>query len=441
MTFLKQFMVMGVFFALTGCSEKSVSLDEDKALSTTGSISQPGPVMSSTPIIGISSAIVPLSSASEAGLATFPNPIDSANTRLRFTQWKATFYETREATTQPDYVVFKPGTEASARIMFDTKDHTVSEGIGYGMLIAVFMDDMDMFNRLWTYHKAYRPGTSYLMDWKIRQFSFPVFEGPAPDADLDVATALLVAFKKYPAMVQYRDDALLIANDLWNKVILADPASGQANAGTYLTTVGLWANSQDVFNASYMSPVGYRLFAEFDLNHNWNLVVDATLNYLTMVSNKGNGLIPNWTNYAGDAQDPGNNSSTAAYAAYFGLEAVRVPWRLAWDHLWYGGKDPRSGAILTRHGEFFVNNPNGPMGDVTRVRHYNYKTNEAVMGANRCLQAAACLTGMANAKFQSFLNTCNPVVNAMVIPTGNSYFDPILQVMYSMMLNGKFAKP
>ena len=62
-----------------------------------------------------------------------------------------------------------------ARIKFDEPDNTVSEGIGYGMLIMVFMDNdvnntQGKFDKLWNYYQAFRDGNG-LMNWKISGFS------------------------------------------------------------------------------------------------------------------------------------------------------------------------------------------------------------------------------------------------------------------------------
>jgi hypothetical protein len=80
---------------------------------------------------------------------------------------------------------------------------TVSEGIGYGMLIAVMMGDQTLFNGLYTYAKQWIPdtGNDYVMDWQLS--STGTFENGASsqngatDADEDIAMALLMANKQW----------------------------------------------------------------------------------------------------------------------------------------------------------------------------------------------------------------------------------------------------
>src|SRR6185295_18335869 len=45
-------------------------------------------------------------------------------------------------------------------------DSTVSEGIAYGMLLAVYMNDQTTFDQLWLYSQDFRDGNG-LMNWYI----------------------------------------------------------------------------------------------------------------------------------------------------------------------------------------------------------------------------------------------------------------------------------
>src|SRR4051812_34081471 len=74
---------------------------------------------------------------------------------------------------------------------------TVSEGIGYGMLIAVYMDDQPLFDELWKYEQQWLSKFG-LMDWYIDAAgSKRLGEGAASDADEDMAFALLMADRQW----------------------------------------------------------------------------------------------------------------------------------------------------------------------------------------------------------------------------------------------------
>ena len=75
---------------------------------------------------------------------------------------------------------------------------TVSEGIGYGMLIAYFHGDKELFDALWAYNIIARDNNNNgLMPWELLSFSATVSTAAALDADLDVATALILASRKW----------------------------------------------------------------------------------------------------------------------------------------------------------------------------------------------------------------------------------------------------
>ena len=70
---------------------------------------------------------------------------------------------------------------------------SVSEGIGYGMLIAYFHDDQELYNQLWAYNIIARGyNISKLMPWELLSFSSTVSTAAALDADLDVAASLIL---------------------------------------------------------------------------------------------------------------------------------------------------------------------------------------------------------------------------------------------------------
>ena len=112
--------------------------------------------------------------------------------------------------------------EASRSNMYK-RGCTVSEGIGYGMLITLFQGDWDAFNRLWIYSQAYR-NSAYasgrgLMPWLTSSFRWDIpDESSATDADLDIATSLILAYYM-SGNTAYLNDALTLIAALWNNEV------------------------------------------------------------------------------------------------------------------------------------------------------------------------------------------------------------------------------
>ena len=76
---------------------------------------------------------------------------------------------------------------------------TVSEGIGYGMILAVYMNDQSLFDDLWHYEQQFLDANG-LMNWDIDPTGNvvqPTGTGAATDADEDMAWALLMADRQW----------------------------------------------------------------------------------------------------------------------------------------------------------------------------------------------------------------------------------------------------
>ena len=95
--------------------------------------------------------------------------------------------------------VTSQGAGGYRRVVWDTLRATVSEGIAYGMLISVNMNDKLLFDDLWNYYYAHRDPNGF-MHW-IRDSlggplvinGFTIDGGGATDADQDAAYALILA--------------------------------------------------------------------------------------------------------------------------------------------------------------------------------------------------------------------------------------------------------
>jgi endo-1,4-beta-D-glucanase Y len=82
------------------------------------------------------------------------------------------------------------------RVLFDDMSSTYSEGIGYGMLLAVNFDDQQLFDDFLGYYSAHLDQYG-LMHWWIGNNCQVLGSGCATDADEDVAYALLLADKQW----------------------------------------------------------------------------------------------------------------------------------------------------------------------------------------------------------------------------------------------------
>lgn len=319
---------------------------------------------------------------------------------------------------------------------------TVSEGIGYGMLLTYFNNDNDAYTRLWNYSRGFRAYNNLkLTPWITKSFMYDQIDNSsATDADLDIATSLILQYYK-TGKNEYLQDALVIAGAIWDK---------EVNPTTLLIMSGdteMWHAANPTYNLSYFSPVALRLFAKVDPSHNWEGVIDAMYAYMKKVQDAGTGVFPDWSDAEGVAVNPPNNAAGNDKTGYtyhtFNKESVRIPWRIAWDYYWF--QEERALEVLTKLNKFIVEKSSGdPTADALAIQYSWNLDVGADYAKNTTIPtqwlAAWCATGLGNNS--EWLEKCTAAVNKQTVGNnGSSYFTDILLGLYSSLLNGAFARP
>ncbi len=203
----------------------------------------------------------------------------------------------------------------------DTGNPTVSEGMGYGMLLAVYMGDKTLFDALLGYWKAHASGQSMLMTWKIGGQGG---SGSATDADEDTAFALAMAVKQWGTSYS-TDLATILSQFLANDV----------DANNYLKP-GNTFGGQNQTNPSYFAPAFYKYFATVADTGNatkWNAL---TTNVYTQLANitGSNGLVPAWC--SSNCTTRGSGGLNYTDETMYQYDSHRTPWRIGVDACWNG---------------------------------------------------------------------------------------------------------
>src|SRR5262245_56689075 len=172
---------------------------------------------------------------------------------------------------------------------------TVSEGIAYGMNIAVMSDDQPSFDGFWHYARHFGNECG-LMSWYIAPDGSRVLgTGAATDADEDIAYALILAHRQWggPESTRYLDAAKRQIERIWEFEVDHDQFSDMLLPGDE------W-RGRNVFNPSYFAPNQYRLFGEVSGEvAGWKRVIDRGYEVLfrslnEASGNQTNGLVPAW---------------------------------------------------------------------------------------------------------------------------------------------------
>jgi len=350
-----------------------------------------------------------------------------------------------------------------ARIKWDDPTISVSEGIAYGMLIFVYSDNTannykTKFDKLWKYYNNYRSGGTGLMDWRIDGFanvsSLAYSTGGATDADMDVAIALIQADKQWGSSgaINY----LARANDMLNLI-----RSQEVNASNLFKPGSSW---DDVENPSYAELFAINLANTVQPSNNWGAVYTAMKNYVEYYQNTTTGLWPNWTdpNASGDKTGRAagyNNSDNKCGGTYnqgklYGIDALRVPWRIAWDYAWYGTQSSKDRCDVLANWLRGTTN-NGPGNDPKKVLGmYNLDGTRS----NLCTDIAGKINGMGymggfthafmtNVTQQANLDTWYEYIQdtTLAVATINDsytgttfadYYNPTLQLLYLLTVSG-----
>lgn len=226
----------------------------------------------------------------------------------------------------------------------DRPDATISQGIGYGMLLTVAHGDRNAFNGLWKYYQA-SMNERGLMHWlrhgcdahrETKYSDYP--DDAASDADLDVAMALILADCKWGGE-EYASSARVLLEAIRDNELIVEDGRTLLLAGDNTWFVGMGGGC---LNPSYSAPGYYRYFAEFVSDEPdkemWRALAKDTYALLTSVQAPETGLVPNWSNALGESAEC---ASTFACADEFGGDAARTSYHVATDYLWYGKSDAR----------------------------------------------------------------------------------------------------
>jgi endo-1,4-beta-D-glucanase Y len=287
---------------------------------------------------------------------------------------------------------------------------TVSEGIGYGMIASVYMNDKATFDGLWSFAKAHMDANG-LMNWHLNADGSvaAMGTGSATDADEDMAWALVMASTQFSSST-YSDDAKRVIGSMFNLIVGPD--------GT-LSPGDSWGSTPRTF-PDYFSPAYYRVFAKVTGNKTWSSVIDRNYQILADVSGSY-GLVPDSVNVT---------VSGYANVGDYGYDACRTPWRIAMDYCY--NADPRAKAYLDKVGAFF----NGK-GARSILAGYSVTGTATATYPDFAFIGPAGVSGMAG--YPTLLNDAFTYgTGAGAGNGGTSYYSQSLRVVTLLMMSGNF---
>lgn len=294
-----------------------------------------------------------------------------------------------------------------SRVAWDTRLLTVSEGIGYGMLMSVTYDDIVTFDKLWKFYCKYK-NQHGLMHWKVTITSV-VEENAATDSDEDCAMALILAYKKWK-----NEKYLFDAKELIKSIKTYEIED-------YIIKPGDMWGGKKILNISYFAPAYYKVFGEVTNDSEfWNKVVDKCYEIIDKNQKLNNSvglLVSDW------CDSDGRKVEGMKY--YFGYDATRTMWRIATDYLWF--KDERAKVLCDRNNEWIKNGILNDIGDGYSLTGKKVNPNKNLTFIS-ALSMTSILDNELKEHFTNLINNIKP----------KTYFDWCLGMLALSLLNNKF---
>ena len=364
----------------------------------------------------------------------------------QYTYWKANGIQTGLGSR---YVAFGTGVRIN---------QTVSEGIGYGMILAVIFAGFDatakaLFDDLYNVavtHPAYSLGEANLMEWKLdrttsvvdsngvtRLGSIPGPDGGggwnAVDGDLDIAMALLMADRQFGSSgtINYKAKALLVIDAMKRRNFRADGTSAGGGVSHLSRT------------SDYM--IGhFRAFRRATKDAFWDVAIERSYALLARCQDvlaPTTKLIPDFlinTDTASPIADnlglgdgPGNPNS-----GFYFWNACRIPLRVGTDYLTAG--DIRSRTVGSNLTDFFINKHGANPALITGGYRLD-GTETSPGGYNpQNFYEPLLVTGAAEARFQTYVNSLWSRANTN---RSTGYYATELGLMSLVVASGNWWNP
>lgn len=225
-----------------------------------------------------------------------------------------------------------------------------SEGMSYGMMMAVQYDRQDIFDKLWNWTYSFMYMTEGLhkgyFAWSCQPDGTRNAQGPAPDGEEYFALALFFASKRWgdrEAPYNYSQQAKDILHTCLHQ---QPPGFPMWNPENKLIK---FVPEVEFSDPSYHLPHFYELFAlwayEEDRNF-WKEAAQASRDYIDISCHPVTGLAAEYAHY------DGTPNHIRGFGHFFS-DSYRVAANIGLDYAWFG-VDPRQRDIADRIQAFFA---------------------------------------------------------------------------------------
>ena len=346
-------------------------------------------------------------------------------------------------------VYFSAGSNANGPLAYirDIDNNDVrTEGMSYGMMIAVQMDKKPDFDALWNWAKTYmghdqpdHPARGYF-SWSVKIDGTPNDEMPAPDGEEYFATALYFAGGRWGngvGIYNYRAQADRLLVDMRHREeITGATVHGSITAGSIFDRKRAMvrftpaAPNADHTDPSYHLPAFYEVWARWGPPQDrefWKQAATNSRAFFRRAANTSTGLTPEYANFDGSPwAAPWKADSVDFYA-----DAWRTAMNWSVDWSWWRA-DEHQPELSDRLQAFFDSQGLAKYGN-------HYSLDGRALGTDHS-------TGLVGTNAVASLAATKPLAKKFTeelwkaqIPTGQyRYYDGMLYLLSLLHVSGEF---
>lgn len=372
-----------------------------------------------------------------------PTLTDTAVQAKLDTYWNSLFTSTDD----DKRLYYTAGSNAQGALAYikDTGNGDVrTEGMSYGMMIAVQMDKKAQFDALWNWATTYMRQTSgaragYFC-WQATLSGTCSDPNPATDGEEYFATALFFAGHRWgdgSGIYDYTAQANSILNVMLHKQDMnggvVDSVTNMFDQGSKLPVFVPYAGSAQFSDPSYDLPAFYELWSRWADGYQgqttadrqfWSDAAKAGRAFFTKAANTATGLVPDYAEFTGAPNNTGNHGD-------FRFDAWRTAVNWSVDYAWFA--DNAGASTLTNRLQSFFET----QGVNGYVNQYSLAGNPLSSDRSPGLIASNAAASLAatDARAWDFVQN----LWSLQPPTGQyRYYDGLLNFMALLHTSGHF---
>lgn len=322
-----------------------------------------------------------------------------------------------------------------------------SEGISYGMMIAVQMDKKEEFDAIWNWAMTYmyvnnpeHPSEGYF-SWSLKRDGTPNSETAAPDGEEYIVMALYFASGRWgngEGIYNYKEWADRILTAIRHHPSKTGPTKfgprtvhSMVNEDYRMIRFVPNYGRVDFTDPSYHLPAFYDLWALWGPEADrafWAAAADTSRNFFLKVTHPKTGLAPDYANFDGTPYSTPNNQRSGNFS--FDARRTQMNWAVDWS--WWA-KDRRQQELSNRLQAFFASEGMDTYGTEYTLdgKKLNQGHAKGLVATNAVVSLAATHP-LARDFTEALWNT--PVPSAF----NERYYDGLLYLMGLLHCSGEF---